>query len=451
MTRLADGLGEDGARVGHRGRVPVAVAVFGWLALAATSWAQGPVRAQGEPQAEPPAGTEPTRQISSMRERVYKQLAQAQEKVEAKQYAEALRMLDKLSGDELNGYERAQVFNLYAYVHHAQGNTAEAIRAFEKLLAEEDRDEALQASAVYGLALLHFAREDWRQAIAQMKRWLALGQPERPQAHQLLANAHYQLEEYRQAIQQMNKAIELTRAAGGAVDEQQYLLLRSAHSQLGEHDQAAAVLEQLIAHFPGGKYWIQLAASYGAAGDERKQLSVLELAYLQGYLGSQPELLVLAGLRLRNGLPYQAAKVLERGLESGVLESTAENWRLLSQAWTLAREDRQAIPTLTRAAAMSKDGELDVVLAQSHANLEEWEPAAKAARAGIRKGGLRRPDQAHVLLGQVLYNMEAFEEARNAFTEAQADSRSRKLAAQWLSHIDNELDRRKRLRAALQQ
>jgi len=451
MTCLADGFGNDGARGFPRAWLPAALAVVGCLTLTATSWARDSARAQGEPQAVPPAGSQPTRQISSMRERVYKQLAQAQEKVEAAQYAEALSMLDKLSGDELNSYERAQVFNLYAYLHHARGNTAEAISAFEKLLAQEHRDEALEAGAVYGLALLHFAREDWRQAIAQMKRWLALGQPAKPQAHELLANAHYQLEEYRQAIQQMNAAIELKRAAGASVDEQQYQLLRAAHSQLGEHDQAAAVLEQLIARFPGGKYWIQLAATYGAAGDERRQLSVLELAYLQGFLGSQPELLALAGLQLRNGLPYQAAKVLEKGFESGVLESSAENQRLLSQAWTLAREDRQAIPALTRAAAMSKDGELDIVLAQSYANLAEWEPAAKAARAGIRKGGLRRPDEAHVLLGQVLYNMEAFEEARGAFTQAQADSRSRKLAAQWLSYIDNELDRRRQLRAALQQ
>ena len=159
----------------------------------------------------------------------------------------------------------------------------------------------------------------------------------------------------------------------------------------------------------------------------------------------------LAGLLLNNDLPYRAGKVLEKGLEEGVVESTLENWRLLSQAWTLAHEDRRAIPALTRAARMSKDGELDIVLAQSHINLEQWDAAAECTRTGIGKRGLRRPDQAHVMLGQILFYMNAFEDSRGAFEQAQTDSRSRKLAAQWLSYIDKEEDRQAQLRAALEE
>ena len=47
--------------------------------------------------------------------------------------------------------------------------------------------------------------------------------------------------------------------------------------------------------------------------------------------------------------------------------------------------------------------------------------------------------------------MNAFEDSRGAFEQAQADSRSRKLAAQWLSYIDKEEDRQAQLKAALQE
>jgi hypothetical protein len=47
--------------------------------------------------------------------------------------------------------------------------------------------------------------------------------------------------------------------------------------------------------------------------------------------------------------------------------------------------------------------------------------------------------------------MNAFEDSRGAFEQAQTDGRSRKLAAQWLSYIEKEEDRQAQLRAALQE
>ena len=429
----------DGDSIRRRGRSLTAVA-FMIAGLTAAS-------AQEE---EKPADQK-TRQASSMRESIYKELARAQEVAEENDFAEALRLLNNLSDEELSSYERTQLWNLYAFVYHAQERYPEAIDAFKKLLNEEELDEALEARAVYTLAMLHFATEDWRHAIDMINRWSSLTSAPTSQVYELLAEAHYQLKEYRKAIPPLRKTIELKRAEGQPVDERSYLLLRSAYVALREYDQVAGVLEELIRHFPGDKYWIQLAGAYAEAGEGRKQLNALELAYLQGYLDTQPELLMLAGLLLGNDLPYRAGKVLEKGLEEGVVESTLENWRLLSQAWTLAHEDRRAIPALTRATRMSKDGELDMVLAQSHLNLEQWEAAAECARTGIEKSGLRRPDQAHVMLGQILFYMNAFEDSRGAFEQAQADSRSRKLAAQWLSYIDKEEDRQAQLKAALQE
>jgi tetratricopeptide (TPR) repeat protein len=427
-----------------RGLAAVALAIAGLTAALSAS-----LSAQEE-QATPP-GEQKTRQISTMSESVFKELAQAQKKAEESKYAEALRILDKLREKDLNGYERTQIWNVYAFVYHAQERYPEAINAFKKLLAEKEVDEALEANALYGLAMLYFVTEDWRNAITAVNNWASLGATPKAQAYDLLAEAHYQLKEYRQAIAPLRKSMQLKQAEGQRPPERSYLLLRSAYSELGENRQVADVLEELISLYPKERYWIQLAGAYGEVGDKKKQLTALDLAYLQGYLDTQQELLMMVGVLLNNDLPYRAGKVLEKGIEDGVCESTLDNWRLLSQAWTLAHEDRKAIPALTHAAKMSKDGELDIVLAQSYINLEEWEPAVKAIRAGIAKSGLRRPDQAYVMLGQVLFNLKSYQESRRAFERAQADSRSRKLAARWLSYIENELDRQARLRAALQE
>jgi hypothetical protein len=55
------------------------------------------------------------------------------------------------------------------------------------------------------------------------------------------------------------------------------------------------------------------------------------------------------------------------------------------------------------------------------------------------------------MLGQILFNIESFDDARNAFGQAQTDARSRKLAAQWLRYVDAEVERQGQLAAALQE
>jgi tetratricopeptide (TPR) repeat protein len=142
--------------------------------------------------------------------------------------------------------------------------------------------------------------------------------------------------------------------------------------------------------------------------------------------------------------------VLEQGLDDGTISSTLEHWRLLAQAWTVAQEYDKAIPALTRAAELSTDGKMDLILAQSYMNLDRWEESVTAARNAIRKGGLDRVDQAHVMIGQALFEMDRFDDARQAFTAAQADRRSRQIAAQWLSYIDSEEERQAKLREALE-
>ena len=217
-----------------------------------------------------------------------------------------------------------------------------------------------------------------------------------------------------------------------------------------EYQQVVDILEELIKLFPKKQYWMQLASIYGELDNQKKQLAVLELAYLQGFLKTENEILSLASLLLNNDLYVRAGKILSKGLDDGVITSTLEHWRLLAQAWTMAQENEKAIPALTRAAELSPDGKLDVILAQTYMNLNRWDDSIATARRALSKGGLSRPDQAHVMLGQALFELDRFDEARAAFLAAQADQRSRQLAAQWINYIDSEEDRRAQLAAALE-
>ena len=128
---------------------------------------------------------------------------------------------------------------------------------------------------------------------------------------------------------------------------------------------------------------------------------------------------------------------------------TENNWRILAQAWQLSQEDEKAIPALTRAAGLADDGELDVRLAQSHQNLAQWDECVEAAREALRKGELRRDDQANMIMGACLFELKEYGAARTAFNAAAEDSRSETNARSWIQYVDTEEDRDEQLAAAL--
>jgi len=415
------------------------------LALVATA---AEAAAQGDD--EKSLGDLATQETASMREATYKELAKAQEAAEAQNYSEATQILDKLGKGELNNYERSQLLNLRAYILYAKDQVPQAISTYEQLLNQPELPEALKTSTVYTLSQLYFSEENWQKSINMLEQWMRLTKEDNKTAYEMMAQAYYQLEEYNKALRPAWKVIELTQAAGEPIKEQSYLLLRVLHYEMQEYQQVIDILEELIRLFPKKQYWMQLASIYGEIDQQQKQLNVLELCYLQGLLTTENEILTLASLLLNNELYLRAGKILAKGLDDGVITSNLEHWRLLAQAWTMAQENERAIPALIKAAELSRDGKLDLMLAQSYMNLNRWEESVAAARKAISKGGLDRADQAYVMIGQALFELDRLEEARAAFTSAQADQRSRQLAAQWLNYIDSEEDRRAQLAAALE-
>ena len=104
---------------------------------------------------------------------------------------------------------------------------------------------------------------------------------------------------------------------------------------------------------------------------------------------------------------------------------------------------------MTRAASLTDDGELDLRLAQSYQNLAQYENCVEAARRSMQKGGLRREDQANMILGACLFELKEYQQARTAFEAAARDDRSRTGARSWIDYVNVEEDRERQLQAAL--
>jgi tetratricopeptide (TPR) repeat protein len=431
--------------VGFRDSVLIAAAVS--LAVAASVTAPEVGFAQSE---EGGASSQETRRTPAMRERVYNVLSEAQACAEMDDMACAEELLAEVRAmDDLNSYEVAQMWSFYAYIYFSQDNLEEALRAYLRVLEQPDLPIGLEQDTMYTAAQLYQATEQYQEALDMLDRWFAVAENPGAQPYYLKAVTHYQLQQYREGIEPVQTAIRINEERGEEPEEGWYQLLNVFYFELEDYPNVIRTLTTLVEMWPKRDYLIQLAGIYGQEGDDRAQLALYQAAYEGGWLERGTDKVTLAQMLLQADIPYRAALILQEGLNSGEIESTEANWRLLAQSWQIAQDDERALPALTRASELSSDGEIDMRIAQSYANLARWEECAEAARRALQRGGVDREDQLNLLLGNCLVEQRLYNEATTAFRAAARDDRSRNAANQWLRYVENESARERELEAML--
>lgn len=395
------------------------------LVLAAAAWAAGD-----------------TKQTAALSQPVFDALKSAQEAIETKNYAAGHAALNKLRAkSKLSAYETAQIWNLTAYAYYLQEQYPKAIDAYTKVLALPDIPEALVQSTLKTLSQLYFTVEDYRHALETVDKLTAAVAEPSADVYMLKGQAHFQLGQFEAALKPIKTALDKYEAAGKLPQENWLLLLRVCYYELQDFKHMTGVVKDLIRLYPKDQYILTLAGIYSELGDTRKQLALTESLYDSGRLRDTAQIVNLANLHMLHGAPYKAAKVLEKEMNGGHIDSSERNLRLLSQAWYQAREDELAIPPLQRAAEMAEDGELYIRLAQSFINLDRWQEAITAIESGLAKGGVKRVDTANLMLGMALMNLRKLKAAQSAFEVAASDKRSAPAARQWLAYVGSEISR----------
>jgi tetratricopeptide (TPR) repeat protein len=366
--------------------------------------------------------------------RVSRYLAAAAEASDEGNPEEGMALLDKLNMKRINPYERALIYRLKAYVAYAAGGYEVTIESFENVLAEEVMSVEADNRIRFNIAQLYATLQQWREVITALERWFRYVEDPNPLAYYLLGISHYQLEEVDLAIANTEKAVDLSEEP----PEGWLQLLAALYIQQEDYASATPILEELVMRFPKKQYWVQLSLIYGARDDYRHSLAVQQVAYLQGLLTEDKELRRLARSYLYHDLPYPAARVLEKGIEEGAIESDAKAYELLANSWIAAREYDRSLAPLRRAAELSDDGKLFIRLGQVHLQREEWGEAAERLREALKKGGLEKPGNAQLLLGIAYYNDQRVGPARSAFVRARQYTATRAEADRWITHIERE-------------
>ncbi len=390
-----------------------------------------------------------TKQAQAVSKEVYDKISKAQEQVDAKDYQGALRALNNLyNPDKLTEYEQTNVLNYIGFIYYNMDDIQNAIRTYEKMIAIPSLEPQMAKQTTYTLAQLYTMEEQYQKALNTLDKWFILETNPAPDPFILKAQNLYQLSRYQEMIEPIENAMRVARARNKTVKEDWYVLLNFAYFHDENYKMVRDIQKILLETWPKKRYWFSLAGAYTELGEDNNLIAAYGSAQDQGMLEKESELVTMAQLYMQAEVPYKAATLLEKEMGAGRVPKSAKNYRLLSQAWMLSQEDERAIPALKEAARLSDDGELDVRLGNTYLNLGDYDECIAAVQTGMRKGGLKSPDNAQISLGMCLYNKRQYDAAIKAFRAASKTQRSRKISQQWIRVIEADVERNRQIRLA---
>ncbi|MFT6437913.1 MAG: tetratricopeptide (TPR) repeat protein [Candidatus Azotimanducaceae bacterium] len=404
------------------------------------------------------------RKVSPLTEKVYKAISEAQALIDpesivveegeerpdivANPQQAILDLMETLERRRINSYEKAQVWNTLAFAYYTLDDTPNTLRAYENVLKEEIT-EALELSSLRALFQLYYAQEDYQKSINYMERWEVLKGVRDTTVTFIKATAYYQLNNFEKSLENVLLVEQIAIAEETTVKENWLYLQVVVYNELKDLDNVINVLEKLLKAYPKKQYWMHLAGMYAEKEMEDRSLSAYYAAYSQGMFDKESEVVMLSQRLLNAEVPFEAARILQKGFDEGLVEKNEKNIKLLAMSYTMSQDMDQAINAWEEATKFADDGELHYRLAQALANQDRHKEATTSYREAIKRGGLKdgQDSDASFWMGISLMQLKKWDDATDAFKEASKDKDRAKSAKQYIAYIRGE----KRRLAALKE
>ena len=367
--------------------------------------------------------------------RVFRALSAIYELRDAGDAAAALRDTEELlESRRRSAYGRAQTQLLLVDLLLGEERYQAAIRPLQAALAGDGLPESRRAQTRYTLGQLYNQVGKHREALRTLEAWLKEADEVPPRAYFTLAVTCLELERVKDARRYADQA---RGAAGDQLSRAQYQFLAALYFQQADWRALSPLLVEAIGRFPDElRFWKQLTQTHLERRREGAALAVLRMARARQLLKRGEDLVQMAQLLRMQGAPWEAAQVLQRGLEQKRIKADARHRLMLGEAWMAAREYERAYPVLRQVAEETRLASDWLRLTRLYAQNAKWGPCRESARAGLRAGP-EDPGPTQMLAGICAYEDGAGADARSAFLAAQESRSTRSQAAGWLQLLEN--------------
>ncbi len=334
----------------------------------------------------------------AVRPEVGNPLKAAESLFKAKKYREALAEVAK--ADAAAGktpYEAYVIQRTRGSIAAAAGEHETAAKAFEAVIASGQVKGAEQLRMVQAVAGLHYHAKDYAKAAQWATRYQKEGGTD--PAMQTLAVQSYFL---------LNDCAAVSRAVGEGNGrkpaEQELQMLANCYNKQKDSTGYVAAIERLVTYYPKKEYWTDLLnrVQKKSGFSDRLSLDVFRLKLATGNVNAAGDYLEMAQLAIQAGFPAEAKAIVDRGYEAKALGTGKDAERHQRLRDLVAKRQAEAAQVRAQAekdAIADKGGDSLVSLGYNYVTEGAPQKGLAFMEQGIKKGGLKRPEDAKLLLG----------------------------------------------------
>ncbi len=398
----------------------------------------------GQVQAQAGCGVERDVTPTPLDEPTWKRMNDVYEDIGEENYDLAYQKLINMTQRARGGkYLQAIVQQLIGQVEWARENFDSALEGFEEAVALNALPDLTHYSLMYQIAQLYYMKDRFDEALRSLDLWMCKAPPEtiKATAHVLKASLYAAKEDWGNVIPSVDTAIKMS----DEPKESWYLLKLASHHELEDKAAARDTLKVMINLWTDKKiYWIQLSNVYFQLENDKEALSVIALAHRKKLLNKQTDYLYLSNMYSLQEVPFKSAKVLQEGIENGIVEHSEKHWKMIADSWFVSEEMEQALIAYEKAGAASLDGGIDLRRGYILIDLEQWDLARDALMKAIEKGGIndRKLGEAHLMVGMSEFSLGNYDEASAAWGRAGRFEKTKTSAQQWMNHMREERARK---------
>ena len=381
----------------------------------------------------------------------------ALEFINTDQHSAALGELNKaLAIPDLNPYEKSIIYQMQGSSYYELKQVSSAIQAFENSISAGGLLPNESSQLRLNIGQLLIGEGQYVRGAEMIEAWGRAGNTIQPNHIELLVQAYVSSDNYSRALPWAERWFN----GANPKERKHFDLLNFLYNNLGQPGKQADIVKQMINRWPEDKgLWEAWASLLANGGREQEAFEVNKMLYLGGALSSETDLLKVVQYYSFYDMPYQAAQILEKEINAGTINQSAERLVQLSDLYRQAREYKLAIPVLERAASQAGTGKLYADLGEALYNegqcVKAEEAFKQAMNLGFDKGkswmliATCRYEDAQKEPREVCVNTTQAERAgsvknqkrnlaKDAFQNVPSSSREKRNANKWVSFISAE-------------
>lgn len=318
------------------------------------------------------------------------------------------------------------------------GDNDTIIKSFESVIASGKAPAATQLKVIEALAGAHYRARDYATTNKWATRYLREG-GSNSQIRTLLIQSYFQSGDFANSAKESLIDIQADEKAGRTPSEEKLQLLANSYLRQKNSNGYIATIEKLLNYYPKKSLWVDVISRLQRKSgfSDRLALDVYRLQLATGNLTATNDYMEMSQLALQAGFPGEAKKVVDEGYANGALGKGTDvdrQKRLRDLVEKRVAENQKVITGSAEEAAgnAAKDGNALVNLGYNLFTSGQVAKGISLMEAGIKKGELKRPDDAKLRLGTALIQSGQKAKGAQVLKSVQGTDGAHDLANLWV-------------------